>query len=262
MRIFALSDLHVDYDANLKWVHNLSRHDHVDDLLILAGDISHHRSRIDDCLSALRPRFRHLMFVPGNHDLWVLRDPPGTDSLMKFAAVMQTAADCGASTAPLQVGDRLIVPLLGWYDFSFGAPLPEVRQLWTDFRACRWPAGFDEAAITRHFIRLNTLPAAPSSPDDGNRPLHRITVSHFLPRPDLVPAGIPERFRMLTPVLGSTLIEAQIRQIRPTIHIYGHSHINRDLRLDGIRYINNAFGYPQETRIAHRRLLCIDEVST
>ncbi|MDO4904766.1 MAG: metallophosphoesterase [Lautropia sp.] len=315
MRIFALSDLHVDYEANLKWVHNLSRCDLVDDLLIMAGDISHHRSRIDACLTALTRRFKQVLFVPGNHDLWVLRDPPGVDSLMKFEAVMQTAGDCGATTTSLRFGNRLIVPLLGWYDYSFGRPVAEIRHLWTDFRACRWPAGFDEAAITDYFTRLNVIPPARGinradvtgktdtangtglsgmadttgtagmtgtvgetglpgpatrpepgaltdldslAHDAGAHTPSRITVSHFLPRADLVPAGVPEHFRILTPVLGSTRLEEQLRRIRPDIHIYGHSHINRDVMLEGIRYINNAFGYPQETRIAGKQLLCID----
>lgn len=41
----------------------------------------------------------------------------------------------------------------------------------------------------------------------------------------------------------------------PDIHVYGHSHINRNVRIDGIRYINNALGYPQESAIAARRLI-------
>jgi hypothetical protein len=42
--------------------------------------------------------------------------------------------------------------------------------------------------------------------------------------------------------------------------VYGHSHINRSVRIDGVDYVNNAFGYPGEERIAARRLLCIDEI--
>ena len=40
MRIFALSDIHVDYDANAKWVEDLSVFDYQDDVLILAGDLT------------------------------------------------------------------------------------------------------------------------------------------------------------------------------------------------------------------------------
>ena len=30
-------------------------------------------------------------------------------------------------------------PLLGWYDYSFGEPSEALRDMWMDFRACRWP---------------------------------------------------------------------------------------------------------------------------
>ena len=40
MRIFALSDIHVDFDDNAIWVSSLSAQDFREDLLILAGDVS------------------------------------------------------------------------------------------------------------------------------------------------------------------------------------------------------------------------------
>jgi len=41
MRVLALSDALVDYDDNTKWIHGLSQPDYCDDLLIIAGDVSH-----------------------------------------------------------------------------------------------------------------------------------------------------------------------------------------------------------------------------
>ena len=66
---------------------------------------------------------------------------------------------------------------------------------------------------------------------------------------------MPSKHRVLDPVLGSTRLEEQLRRLAPDIHVYGHSHINRNVRIDGIRYINNALGYPQESAIAARRLI-------
>ncbi len=253
MRIFALSDIHVDYAPNLEWVKGLSRFDFTNDLLILAGDVSHKRALLDQTLSTMTRRFKTVLFVPGNHDLWVQGEDPEMDSLSKFAIVSKTAADCGATMKTVSLGQRLIVPLLGWYDYSFGEPKDELGKAWVDYRACRWPRGFDVSEITEHFTRMNTAPA-----DDDTR--KRITVSHFLPRIDLVPSFVPQRHRMLDPVLGTARLEDQLRKIKPDIHVYGHSHINRSVSLDGIRYVNNAFGYPQETRITAKNLLCIEEI--
>ena len=255
MRIFALSDIHVDYAPNLAWVEGLSRTDYLDDVLILAGDISHKRNLLHQCLSALTRRFRQVLFIPGNHDLWILDEDPGMGSLEKLTEVAKTAADCGATMKTIQLGGLQIVPLLGWYDYSFGKPKQELSKAWMDYRACRWPDGFDVEDVTDHFLRMNEPPAS----NDAGR---RITVSHFLPRIDLVPSFVPSRHRILDPVLGSTRLEDELRKLKPDIHVYGHSHINRSVCLDGVRYINNAFGYPQESRIAAKQLLCIEEISS
>jgi predicted phosphodiesterase len=56
------------------------------------------------------------------------------------------------------------------------------------------------------------------------------------------------------------LIEEQIRRVGSNIHIYGHSHVNCHVTIDGTLYINNAFGYPYETRITAKMLECVFEV--
>lgn len=84
-----------------------------------------------------------------------------------------------------------------------------------------------------------------------------ISFSHFLPSIDLMPPSIPLHHRYLYPVLGSYALERQLRRLGATLHVYGHSHVNRRVTLDGVGYINNAFGYPSETKIAAKRLVCI-----
>src|SRR5690606_41899343 len=84
-----------------------------------------------------------------------------------------------------------------------------------------------------------------------------ISFSHFMPRLDLLPLGARTRKRFLHPVLGTVRLERQIRRLRPNIHVYGHSHVNRRVHLDGVLYVNNALGYPHETHIAARELVCV-----
>ena len=89
-----------------------------------------------------------------------------------------------------------------------------------------------------------------------------ISYSHFVPRIDVMPSYIPLSKRDLYSVLGSSVLEAQIRKLGSQIHIYGHSHINRDIWLDNTQYINNAFGYPYETQITMKKLKQIHEINT
>lgn len=249
MKVFAVSDLHLDYAENRSWFDNLSRFDYQNDLLIIAGDVSDSRQLLEKALVGFRERFWEVFFVPGNHDLWVLRNP-GINSLEKFENIKAMADDNGIRMEPARFGFLSIVPLFSWYDYSFGQPGAEIRDSWMDPVTCKWPAGFDEARITQYFLDLNEAFLGIS-----NRFI--ITFSHFLPRIDLMPAFVPWNTRNLFPVLGTRLLEQQIRKIAATIHVYGHSHLNRQTEKNGILYINNAFGYPHELDISVKNLKCI-----
>lgn len=254
MRVFAVSDVHVDYEVNAKWVEGLSRADYRDDLLILAGDVTHNLAKLASCLGALVARFRKVLFVPGNHDLWVLGEAPGKTSLQKLAEVSVMVEASGASMQPFWYRSSLVVPLFGWYDYSFGEPTNDLREIWMDYHACRWPRGFGTADAAAHFAGLNRQLASHAA-------TQVITFSHFLPRLDLVPAGVPSRHRVLDPVLGSARLDCLLRQLNSTLHVYGHSHINRRIGIDGVTYVNNALGYPGEAgRLTTRRLVCIAEI--
>ena len=53
-RVFALSDIHVDFDVNAQWVEGLSSVDYRDDVLILAGDVTHVLPKLASCLERTR----------------------------------------------------------------------------------------------------------------------------------------------------------------------------------------------------------------
>lgn len=250
MKVFAVSDIHVDYGANAQWIADLSASDYRDDVLILAGDVSDSEERLRTSLRTLARKFRQVLYVPGNHDLWV-RGERERSSFDKFRQLCAIAADSGASMRSFHHGSLSIVPLLGWYDYSFGEPGAELLERWMDFRACRWP-DMHARDVAAHFCAMNESELAVRNDTV-------ISFSHFLPRIDLMPRFIPHRQQFLYPILGSELLEQQIRRLKPGMHVYGHSHVNRRVRLDGVDYINNAFGYPNETRIAAKRLLCIHE---
>ncbi|TQV74245.1 metallophosphoesterase [Exilibacterium tricleocarpae] len=254
MRVFCISDIHIDYEENAAWLSGLSRSDYQNDILIVAGDLTDKLALLKKGLQQLAERFDKVFFLPGNHELWV-RNGELQNSLQKFDAIEALAGQLGILTQPFYSESLNIVPLLGWYDYSFGRPGQQLRDGWMDYRVCRWPHGWDAAAVSRHFTERNPrqLPA-----QRGSGTL--ITFSHFLPRIDLMPSYIPAEHRFLYPVLGSYILEQQLRSLQSDIHVYGHSHVNRKVTLNGVCYINNAFGYPGETRIAARKLMCIHEV--
>ncbi|SEF29792.1 metallophosphoesterase [Variovorax sp. NFACC27] len=250
MRVFALSDIHVDYEANARWVESLSRSDYRDDVLLLAGDVSDSVVLLERCLRQFADRFKHLLFVPGNHELWVVRDGACSDSFDKFEMVCEIARRSGASMAPFRHGQLTIVPLLGWYDYSFGEPDLALLQTWMDFHACRWPGAWTSYDVTSHFLQMNRYQRR--TPDEII-----ISFSHFVPRIDVMPNFIPLQHRGIFPVLGTHRLEQQVRELGSAIHVYGHSHVNRCVQLDGTAYVNNAFAYPREVHLSQKALLCL-----
>ena len=249
LRVFAISDLHIDFEENRKWLFSLSKTAYQDDILILAGDLTDIEKDFNQALEFLKACFKEVCFVPGNHDIWVWRDR-NQHSLDKFDHILSITRNLGIHTKPLELDNLIIVPLFGWYDYSL-APLSEkLKTAWTDYKACVWPDGFDDNRITEYFLALNRFP-------ELNRGKFMISFSHFLPRIDLMPSFIPEHKRLVFPVLGTTQLEHCIRKLGSEMHIYGHSHVNRQVVMEDVAYINNAFGYPHETRITSKRLLCV-----
>lgn len=252
MRVFAISDVHVDYPENLQWILQLSQHDYQNDILILAGDVSDSMDLLAQVFASLEGKFKALLFVPGNHELW-LTNQEYDCSLDKFEAIKLLADKCGVHTSLLEFENLSFVPLLSWYDFSFGEPDRHLKRAWRDFRACSWPAHLHDSNEVAEFFHQKNLPLL------GTENKTVISYSHFLPRIDVMPDRIPRHRRRVYPVLGSAGLGEQLKQLKPDIHVYGHSHVNQSIELDAIRYVNNAFAYPSESRISRKRLHCVHE---
>jgi predicted phosphodiesterase len=70
MRVYAVSDLHTDYEANMEWVRSLSSSMYQPHTLIVAGDVANSLETFTTTMRILKEKFQHVFFVAGNHDLW------------------------------------------------------------------------------------------------------------------------------------------------------------------------------------------------
>lgn len=233
MRLYAISDLHMDFRENRAALERAGLAGHRNDALIVAGDVADGEATIRDTLEWLAVRFAEVFFVPGNHELWVRGEP--RDSMEKFRAVLRLCDQAGVRTEPARVGGAWVVPLFSWYHPDFdvrGEGVEEELEAWSDRYFCRWPAHvgrIDETFLEMNEARVHRYDA----------PV--ITFSHFVPRPELLPRVHNLRFKGLPLVAGSLGIEAQIRRIQPRVHVFGHTHIPADRVIDGVRYVQNYF---------------------
>jgi predicted phosphodiesterase len=262
MRVFALSDIHVDYAENMAWIRALSSSDYVQDVLLLAGDACHEIPRLAAALTCLREKFAQVFFLNGNHELWLVGGDC-SDSLQKFHRVLQLCRDLDIRTEPVRFDDGYggvwIVPLFSWYDKpeegkdSLFIPKSathseEMLHVWADDHFVKWPGVSRASTFFLEFnrSRLQRTFDAPV-----------ISFSHFLPRGDLMFPPNVDISRRTWPfvrgfnfsrVAGTWALDQQIRMIGSRVHAYGHQHRNRAVTIDGIAYVSHCLGYPQERK--------------
>jgi predicted phosphodiesterase len=238
MRIFAVSDLHTDFAENRRRLQQVSSTSYLRDVLVVAGDIADDLRVVDWTLRTLRSRFGRVFYVPGNHELWVRGGE--YDSVEKFRRVLLLCDEVGICTRPGRAGKNWIVPLFSWYETDYdrqGEADVSSLEGWADFYFCKWPAG--TGSVSEYFLNLNE---SRIKEYDGSV----ITLSHFLPRRELLPSVESLSFKGLPLVAGAPALDRQVRALNAVIHVFGHSHIDFDQVIEGIRYVHHAFDYPRE----------------
>ncbi|RDD45574.1 hypothetical protein TrispH2_003517 [Trichoplax sp. H2] len=281
-RIFAISDLHVDYGQNWAVVNDWSDTDYNNDVLILAGDVTDSLELLKSTLILLRQKFAQVCFVPGNHDVWVRKHRDGdTNSIAKFGQILNLCQRIGIKTKPTCVScidnsKVWLVPIYSWYtqpeedeidSLYFPSSIESrrmSREIWSDNYNCKWPDGM-LTTISEHFADLND----DFITDDYDAPV--ITFSHFLPRQELIASSHDDDVAVSTereflglPKLdyakrqgalagfnfsiyaGSKYIDKQLRQCKSVLHVFGHQHRNRDRVIDNVRYVSHCLGYHKE----------------
>lgn len=290
-RVFCVSDIHTDHKENMHWVQSLSKENYKDDTIIIGGDVSDNREILEKTLAAFRARFKHVFFVPGNHDLWLRKeDAKGTrDSLDKLHELLDLCESLGVQTRPAKVDGVWIVPMLSWHHASFDTEpdiegwkgIPSHREAMMDFKLCRWPpqwsAGEQDEVVARKIDKLNdelcssspweytTLPdgcegvkswdelvLACAEARRAGEPV--ISFSHFLPHIELLPEKRMLFFPNLAKAVGSTFLRQRVEKLRPTAHIFGHTHFAWDATIGGTRYLQVPLAKPSERRVRMRSL--------
>ena len=125
MKLYAISDLHLGYEANQRALSGITSYPA--DWLILAGDVGETAAHLELAFRELKPRFAKLVWVPGNHELWTL---PSSDEKargrFKYDELVELCRSYGVLTPEdpypiVTIGGRevRIAPLFILYDYSF-----------------------------------------------------------------------------------------------------------------------------------------------
>lgn len=264
MKLWALSDLHVGFTPNRRLIEALPGSP--GDWLVLAGDVCETIAELDFVLATLGPRYRQLVWVPGNHELW--STPGSARGVAKYLQCVEVCRAHGALTpedeyqvfpgpsGPDSDGAdaHLVAPLFTLYDYSFCPPGMGPAQ------ARAWAREADLECVDEHLLHPDPFPSREAwcaarcayTERRLTAALERhagptLLIDHFPLRPELAVLPAIPRFKIWC---GTTRTADWARRYRASAVIYGHLHIRRTTHLDGVRFEEVSLGYPKQW--AHR----------
>ena len=256
MKLYAISDLHLANRPNCTALEALPPHP--EDWLILAGDIGEIDEHLKFALYILTRRFRRVIWVPGNHDLWTLpAHPSRLRGEARYRYQVSICRDFGVLTPedPYETWhdekegrDYLLVPMFLLYDYSFRpAHIPEEKAVdWaaesgvvcTDEELLH-PDPFDSVSTwcaqrckyTEN--RLKNIPAAASI----------VLINHFPLLEDM--AHLP-RFPRFSVWCGTKRTVDWHTRYPVSVVVYGHMHMRGTQYRGGVRFEEVSMGYPRD----------------
>ena len=235
MKVGICSDIHVHRHDQTDAIQELIAHVNAQrdlDLLICAGDLSHCTAEVRAFLQSITldcPR----VWLPGNHDLWVIDAESESDTSDSRYRVMLPALSDAAGwhylpSGPLSLaGERIaVVGTTGWFTDSGYSE-------WFDADADER----DQELATRFASELEHNIAAVEAS------VRLIVVTHHVPHPGCLPQGDPRNGEHSVRI--AEVIARHADRIELVVH--GHKHRRYGPKtIDGVRYVAHPFGYPRQ----------------
>jgi hypothetical protein len=249
--------LHIGYQENRAYADALSPGD-PGDWLIVAGDVGEVLADVGFVLASLANRFAKVIWTPGNHELWALpSDPVALRGTARYEALVKVCRRFGVVTPedefPVWAGPAgpvTVAPLFTLYDYSFRAGRAVSGDARSAALAAARRAGIKPVDEGR--LHADPYPSVAEWCRDRVAATTRrlaavdgpvVLVSHWpLVRDPLAAL----RHQEFAPWCGTTLTADWHTRYQAAAAVYGHLHIPRTTRNDGVRFEEVSVGYPRE----------------
>ena len=225
MKLQVMSDLHLEFRPGT-WREYIETLPVLADALVLAGDV-HVGEAIVETLSAFAKRWRHVIFVAGNHELY--STSPATVAQHRNETMSRAANVHWLENSSVTLGGQRFVGCSLWFQEPKNG---RIKQWLMDFHAIRdfEPWVYDRCEASRRFLEHHV------NKDD-------VVVTHHLPHP----ASIAKKYR------GDAMnafflcdMSRLIAEAQPRLWIHGHTHESVDATVGGTRIVCNPFGYAHD----------------
>lgn len=256
--VYAISDLHVGFPENRVFAEALSPESE-DDWLIVAGDVAERFADVEWTLRTLRRRFAKVIWVPGNHELWTVKeDPVRLRGEARYRRLVDTCRGLDVLTPedPYPVWDGedgpvTIAPLFILYDYTFRPDGTSTKEEALEVAHKAGVVCTDEVFLhpdphpTRDAwcdARVAYTEERLAALEPGTR---TVLVNHWpLVREPTRVLWYPEFAQWC----GTERTDDWHRRFGAVSVVYGHLHIPRTIWADGVPHVEVSVGYPREWR--------------
>ena len=277
MKIGVISDLHTDVTPLnqhiLPAIVEAAEQAELD-VFILAGDLSPDLLELSKTLIAFTESSLNCpkLFVPGNHDIWVVRYPHAT-SEQKYHVIAELCRECGfhpLGTEPLIENGVGFCGTVGWYDYSFRRQrynIPEEQyaskqllgSVWNDLNYAKWDG--TDGEVARRFEdnlqrQIDSIKGLVSQ---------IIVTTHHVPFQACVTYRGKLPWDFFSAFMGSQgLGEICLREPLVTHALFGHTHVPIHQKIGHLTAICSPVGYLYEppaqglATYAQERLTCFE----
>lgn len=277
MKLYAIGDLHLSYPANRNAFTELEPH--LDDGLILAGDVGEKIEHLELAFSSAKNLFREVFWCPGNHELYTLPSAssasrpagaggadPAPRGEAKYNQCVALARKYGVRTpeddflvweaADGAGGPALIAPIFTLYDYSF-----RPGHLRSKEEALRWAEDMDVVATDEFLLHPDPHPSREAwcralvekterrLEEAAARGMPLVIINHWPLREDLVWIPRAPRFVLWC---GTNRTEDWHTRFKAKVVVSGHLHVRRTDWKDGVRFEECSLGYPRQWEDARR----------
>jgi predicted phosphodiesterase len=269
-RLLAVSDLHVGYPENRAYADALAPGDPAD-WLIVAGDVGETFADVGFVLASLASRFATVIWTPGNHELWTLpSDQVALRGVARYEALLKVCRRFGVLTPEDDFpvwdgpgGPVTVAPLFTLYDYSFPVNGTADADTETAGQADTQDARRRSAALAaaeasgvtaadEGRLHADPYPSVAAWCRDRVAETERrlaavdgpvVLASHWPLLSDPVRAL---RHQAYAPWCGTTATADWHTRHQVLACVYGHLHIPRSTRHDGVRFEEVSVGYPPQ----------------
>lgn len=253
MKIDYISDLHVDQNVShyskvndesiSRFVNELCERK-LSDTILIGGDISNDNNHTITTLVNLKKHYENVVFVPGNHDHWIIGNCVYSKSSERIGELLKFSEDIeGLSVLygdTIEIDGLKIGGTTGWNDYYYGLKVlgegfSHIHNTWSrnwvDSKYCK---GVDSLIMN-------------STENEKIKRMYGevdILLTHFCPYINI--DMIPPKYRES---IYTSFFYFDTREIlskpnsKTKAWIFGHTHEVIDQTVDNIKYLCNPHGY-------------------